>query len=92
MLFNQIASNKRKTIVLLIVFFMLLAAIGAAVGYLWLDSLVGGMAIALIIGFIYAFSMIFQSTNIVMAMNNAKEIILLRIWLWWHKSLCPVFM
>ena len=74
MLFNQIASNKRKTIVLLIVFFMLLAAIGAAVGYLWLDSLVGGMAIALIIGFIYAFSMIFQSTNIVMAMNNAKEI------------------
>lgn len=32
------------------------------------------MAIALIIGFIYAFSMIFQSTNIVMAMNNAKEI------------------
>ena len=39
MLYDQIASNKRKTVVLLFVFFMLLAAIGAAVGYLWLDSL-----------------------------------------------------
>lgn len=74
MLFDQIASNKRKTIILLIVFFLLLALIGAAVGYLWLDSLTGGVIIALIIGFIYAFSMIFQSTNVVMAMNNAREI------------------
>ncbi|EHJ53251.1 zinc metalloprotease HtpX [Streptococcus macacae] len=74
MLFNQIASNKRRTILLLFVFFFLLAAIGGAVGYLWLDSLVGGIIIALIIGFIYAFSMIFQSTNIVMSMNNAQEI------------------
>ncbi|MGT2750656.1 zinc metalloprotease HtpX [Streptococcus orisasini] len=74
MLFDQIASNKRKTIILLLVFFLLLAAIGAAVGYLWLDSLIGGLIIALIIGFIYAFSMIFQSTNVVMAMNNAREV------------------
>lgn len=74
MLFDQIASNKRKTIILLVVFFLLLAAIGAAVGYLWLDNLAGGVIIALIIGFIYAFSMIFQSTNVVMAMNNAREV------------------
>ncbi|WP_057491271.1 zinc metalloprotease HtpX [Streptococcus orisasini] len=74
MLFDQIASNKRRTIILLFVFFLLLAAIGAAVGYLWLDSLIGGLIIALIIGFIYAFSMIFQSTNVVMAMNNAREV------------------
>ena len=74
MLFDQIASNKRRTIILLFVFFLLLAAIGAAVGYLWLDSLIGGLVIALIIGFIYAFSMIFQSTNVVMAMNNAREV------------------
>ncbi|MGT2924914.1 zinc metalloprotease HtpX [Streptococcus caviae] len=74
MLFDQIASNKRKTIILLVVFFLLLAAIGAAVGYLWLDNLTGGVIIALIIGFIYAFSMIFQSTNVVMAMNNAREV------------------
>lgn len=74
MLFDQIASNKRKTVVLLIVFFILLAAIGAAVGYLWLDSFEFGMFLALIIGGIYAISMIFQSTNVVMSMNKAREV------------------
>lgn len=74
MLFDQIASNKRRTWVLLVAFFALLALIGAAVGYLWLDSPLGGMAIAFIIGGIYAVSMIFQSTEIVMSMNGAREV------------------
>lgn len=33
MLFDQIASNKRKTWILLLVFFLLLALVGYAVGY-----------------------------------------------------------
>ncbi|WP_148887413.1 zinc metalloprotease HtpX [Streptococcus sp. Marseille-P6264] len=74
MLFDQIASNKRRTWVLLVAFFALLALIGAAVGYLWLDSPFGGMAMAFIIGGIYAVSMIFQSTEIVMSMNGAREV------------------
>ncbi len=74
MLFDQIASNKRRTWVLLVAFFALLALIGAAVGYLWLNSPFGGMAIAFIIGGIYAVSMIFQSTEIVMSMNGAREV------------------
>ena len=74
MLYDQIANDKRKTVVLLFVFFLILAAIGAAVGYLWLDSLRFGVVIALIIGGIYAVSMILQSTNVVMAMNNAREV------------------
>ena len=74
MLFDQIASNKRRTWLLLVAFFALLALIGAAVGYLWLDSPFGGMAIAFIIGGIYAVSMIFQSTEIVMSMNGAREV------------------
>lgn len=74
MLFDQIASNKRRTWVLLVAFFAFLALIGAAVGYLWLDSPFGGMAIAFIIGSIYAVSMIFQSTEIVMSMNGAREV------------------
>ena len=74
MLFDQIASNKRRTWVLLVAFFALLALIGAAVGYLWLDSPFGGMAIAFIIGGIYAVSMIFRSTEIVMSMNGAREV------------------
>ena len=74
MLYNQISSNKRRTVVLLIVFFMLLAAIGAAVGYLWVGDMTFGVVIAVIIGAINAMSMIFQSTNVVMSMNHAREV------------------
>ena len=74
MLYQQIARNKRRTIYLLVVFFLLLALIGAAVGYLWLGSALGGVVIALVIGFIYAVSMIFQSTAVVMQMNHAREV------------------
>ena len=72
-------------------FFILLALIGAAVGYLWLGSSLGGVILALIIGGIYAFSMVFQSTEVVMRMNGAREVteeqapnstILYKIWLW----------
>lgn len=74
MLFDQIKSNKRRTIVLLIVFFTLLSVLGAAVGYLWADSFIGGAIIALLIGLVYAAMMIFQSTNVVMSMNKAREV------------------
>ncbi len=74
MLFDQISSNKRKTWILLLVFFLLLALVGYAVGYLFMRSGLGGMIIALIIGFVYALTMIFQSTEIVMSMNGAREV------------------
>lgn len=74
MLYKQIASNKRKTWVLLIVFFLLLALLGYAVGYLFMNSGIWGVTIAMIIGFIYALTMIFQSTEIVMSMNGAREV------------------
>ena len=74
MLYEQIASNKRKTWVLLIVFFLLLAIVGYAVGYLFMNSGFGGVTVAMIIGFIYALTMIFQSTEIVMSMNGAREV------------------
>ena len=74
MLFDQITSNKRKTWILLLVFFLLLALVGYAVGYLFMRSGLGGMIIALIIGLIYALTMIFQSTEIVMSMNGAREV------------------
>ena len=74
MLFDQIARNKRRTWLLLLVFFLLLGLVGYAVGYLWLGSGYGGLILALVIGFIYAVTMIFQSTNLVMAMNGAQEV------------------
>ena len=74
MLYKQNASNKRKTWILLIVFFLLLAIVGYAVGFLFMNSGIWGVTIAMIIGFIYALTMIFQSTEIVMSMNGAREV------------------
>lgn len=74
MLFQQIAANKRKTIVLLIAFFLLLALVGYAIGYLWFGSGPTGVVLASIMGAVYAVMMIFQSTDIVMSMNGAKEV------------------
>lgn len=74
MLFEQIASNNRKTWLLFIVFFSLLALVGAAAGYIWFSSILNGVLLAVLIGGIYASCMIFQSTEIVMSMNHATEI------------------
>ncbi|XHV89641.1 zinc metalloprotease HtpX [Streptococcus dysgalactiae subsp. equisimilis] len=74
MLYQQISQNKQRTVVLLVVFFALLALIGASAGYLLVDNYVIGVTLALIIGAIYAVSMIFQSTTFVMSMNSAREI------------------
>ena len=41
---------------------------------LWLGSSLGGVILALIIGGIYAFSMVFHSTEVVMRMNGAREV------------------
>ncbi|VTS22406.1 zinc metalloprotease HtpX [Streptococcus dysgalactiae] len=74
MLYQQISQNKQRTVLLLVVFFLLLALIGASAGYLLVDNYVLGVTLALIVGVIYAVSMIFQSTTLVMSMNSAREI------------------
>lgn len=74
MLYQQIQSNKRRTIVLLFVFFILVALVGAAVGYLLLNSLETGVVAAIVIGAIYTIIMVSNSTNVVMAMNHGHEI------------------
>ncbi|GMA69285.1 protease HtpX [Leuconostoc litchii] len=74
MLYQQIQSNKRRTVVLLLIFFVLVALVGAAVGYLLLGSLETGVIAAIVIGAIYTLIMVSNSTNVVMAMNNGHEI------------------
>lgn len=74
MLYDQISTNKRRTVVLLVVFFGLLALVGYSVGYLWFQSGLVGLVLAMIVGLIYALSMIFQSTQVVMSMNHAREV------------------
>lgn len=74
MLYQQIARNKRKTILVMFGFFLLVALIGAAFGYLFARTAIGGMILAGIIALIYMSVIIGQSTDVVMRMNNATEI------------------
>jgi heat shock protein HtpX len=48
--------------------------LGAAIGYLNWDNALSGVALALIIGLAYVVIMVAQSTQVVMSLNNAKEI------------------
>ncbi|WP_251548092.1 zinc metalloprotease HtpX [Limosilactobacillus caecicola] len=74
MLYQQIARNKRMTVVVMAGFSLLVALVGAAVGYLFAGSAVGGIVIALVLALIYISVMVGQSTDVVMRMNNAHEL------------------
>lgn len=74
MLFEQIAKNKRKTIVLFVGFFLFMGIVGAVLGYYLLSAWIPGVVIALITGIVYAGYMFSQSTDVVMSMNHAQEI------------------
>ena len=74
MLYQQIAKNKRKTVFVLAEFLILVALIGAAIGYLFAGTAVGGIIIAGVLAVIYMSVMVSQSTDVVMNMNNAREI------------------
>ncbi|MDN7146007.1 zinc metalloprotease HtpX [Liquorilactobacillus mali] len=74
MLFQQIARNKRRTVYVMIAFFLLVILVGAAIGYVFFNSSVAGILMAAVIGIFYMFSMLARSTDIVMGMNNAVEV------------------
>lgn len=74
MLYQQIASNKRKTVFVVLGFLLLVGVIGAAIGYAFAGSATMGVIFALVLGFVYMFVMLGQSTDVVMNMNNAQEI------------------
>ena len=74
MLFEQISKNKRKTIVLFLVFFLFMGVVGAALGNYMFGSWSAGVVIALVAGLVYAVFMFGQSTDVVMSMNHAQEI------------------
>ena len=74
MLYDQIAQNKRKTVYVLIGFVLLMVAIGAAVGYVFFNSAISGLLMAMVIAVVYMGLMISQSTSVVMGMNHATEV------------------
>ena len=74
MLFEEIAHNKRNTFLLVIIFFLLLIEVGAAMGFLLLNNIFYGVGASVVISIFYILIMIFQGSAVVMWMNGGKEI------------------
>lgn len=74
MLFKQIASNKRKTVLIVFCFFLIVLLVGAAIGVLVWNNYLNGILIAAVIGIVYILFMIGSSSSVVMAMNHARRI------------------
>ncbi|MDE6547158.1 MAG: zinc metalloprotease HtpX [Lactobacillus sp.] len=74
MLYQQIARNKRKTAILLVIFVIILALVGGGLGYLINGEPISGIVIALIGSLIYLFIVLQNPGNLVMSMNHGREI------------------
>ena len=74
MLFEEIAHNKRNTFLLVIIFFLLLIEVGAAMGFLLLKHIFYGVGASVVISIFYLLIMIYQGSAVVMWMNGGKEI------------------
>lgn len=74
MLFEQIASNKRKTVFVIGLHLALFLLVGAAIGYTSFHNVSTGILLSILIGGGYVGIMVLQSTNVVMRMNRATEV------------------
>ena len=74
MLYQQIARNPRKTALIMGLFVVILALVGAGLGYLFSNSPWMGIIIALVGSLIYLLIMWQNPANMIMSLNHAQEI------------------
>ncbi len=70
--YNQIASNKRRTYLLVLFFFAFVLFLGYLIGYVW-GSTYFGLGLAIVAGSIYFLISYFAGASMVLAMTGAKE-------------------
>ncbi|WP_099974576.1 zinc metalloprotease HtpX [Lactobacillus terrae] len=73
MVYEQIDRNKRKTYLIFTLFIILLMGISAFVGDFFFNNLYAGLIVGFLITLFYILTTYYQSTSIVMSMNNAKK-------------------
>ena len=74
MLYQQIARNKRKTALIMVLFVIILTLVGAGIGYLFSNSPWAGIIIAFVASLIYLLIMWQNPANMIMSLNHAQEI------------------
>lgn len=73
-LHQQIEKNKRKSFGIIILFLLIYATLGLAVGILLFDQPLIGLAVTLAIGLIYLVIMFRSGTNAVLYLNGARRV------------------
>lgn len=73
MLYQQITNNKRKTVLVVFIFTLILAATGAGIGFIF-NNWLGGIIVALIMTGIYLLIVLQNPANMVMALNRAHQV------------------
>ncbi|MBF0779615.1 MULTISPECIES: zinc metalloprotease HtpX [unclassified Granulicatella] len=74
MLHQQIEKNKQKTVIVVMMYFVLYTLIGWGIGVMALGNSLYGLMLAIIIGVVYISMMLSQSTSMVMRLNHATEV------------------
>lgn len=72
-MYEQIAANKRKSVLLILGSILVLGALGFGIGYLWIDPLLG-LAVAVTIALIQAGIALGAGDRIVLAAARAREV------------------
>jgi len=73
-LFEQVQNNKRKTILLVSLFSLILVLLGSILGYYILGNITIGTIVVAVITLIYVSTTLSNSKKLVMKMNHAKPI------------------
>ena len=71
-IYEEISKNKRKSFLLIFVFFVLVIALGLALG-VWWGNQYFGIILAVVIGFIYFLISYFSGTRMILTMTRAQE-------------------
>jgi heat shock protein HtpX len=72
--YEQIAANKRRTVLLFLGSILFLAAIGAVIGYLWGTNPGVGLAVALVFALVLSLASYFSGDRLVLASTRAREV------------------
>jgi len=73
-MWQQIRSNRMRSAVLVILMCLLLLGLGYVIGLFFLDSIIGGLAIAAAIWVVMSLVAFFQGDNILLSISGARKI------------------
>lgn len=72
MVHEQIEKNKRKTILIVLLFFVIYMLVAASLGYLWSEDILTGLVLGSVVGVVYAVFTIKSSNKRIIKMSSGE--------------------